>query len=121
MPCKKQIPRILLPTINKCIQDENTAIIKEYLKRDSPNMSPNRHSHLNKLLISRPVSQYRNDNVHPVKDILQTSLSLSPYHERKSREKTWHNSKEEILEAPREREREMHKSNRSWRFMARYG
>lgn len=40
-------------------------------------MSPNRHSHLNKLLISRPVSQYSNDNVHPVKDILQTSLSLS--------------------------------------------
>lgn len=37
--------------------------------------------------------------------ILQTSLSLSPYHEGKSRRKTWHNSKEEILEAQREREK----------------
>lgn len=123
MPCKKQIPRILLPTINKCIQDENTAINEEYLKRDSPNMSPNRHSHLNKLLISRPVSQYRNDNVHPVKDILQTSLSLSLSISRTQIErKDLAQFERRNLRGPeREREREMHKSNRSWRFMARYG
>lgn len=36
------------------------------------------HSHLNKLLISRPtVSRYRNDNVRPVKSFKPLSFSLS--------------------------------------------
>lgn len=38
------------------------------------------HSHLNKLLISRPtVSRYRNDNVRPVKSFKLLSLSLSSH------------------------------------------
>lgn len=80
------------------------------------------HSHLNKLLISRPtVSRYRNDNVRPVKSFkpLSLSLSLLSYHERKSRGKTRHNWKEEILEAPRKRERCINQTDRGdlWRGM----
>lgn len=80
------------------------------------------HSHLNKLLISRPtVSRYRNDNVRPVKSFKPLSLSLSPLISRTQIErKDSAQLERRNLRGP-EREREVHKSNRSWRFMARYG
>lgn len=122
MLCKKQIPRISNkhPTINDIDKEYNwlnEEYIYIYLNPFSSSLITN-ISRPSKLLISRP------DNVHT---LWNTTLSLPfSFHitngERGDGLGTRAQFERRNLRRPRrEREIEMHKSNRSWRFMARYG
>lgn len=94
MLCKKQIPRISNkhPTINDIDKEYNwlnEEYIYIYLNPFSSSLITN-ISRPSKLLISRP------DNVHTLwnTSFKHNSLSplLSPYHERRERRRTWHES-----------------------------